>query len=122
MNPMMKNYLTNLCGSEFVKSLDGPAAALREPTISVDPPPIGPSDEQSAPLYPDGRGHPLADNVEHPHDEDGIVGAFCRAYDDIETAIAEFLPDVYTPPDQHEQAAEDGLKNLTAIIRGIRWV
>ncbi len=42
---------------------------------------------------------PLADNVEHPHDEDGIVGAFCRAYDDIETAIAEFLPDVYAPGD-----------------------
>jgi hypothetical protein len=96
---LMESYLASLFGSEFVESFLGSPDALREPTLSEDLPPIGPSKEQSAPLYPDGRGHRLPDNAEYPHDEDGIVGAFCRAYDDIETAIAEFLPDVYTPGD-----------------------
>jgi putative DNA primase/helicase len=37
-----------------------------------------------------------ADKAEDPTNKDGIVGAFCRAYG-IGEAIAEFLPDVYTP-------------------------
>lgn len=35
-----------------------------------------------------------ARKAEHPHQKEGIVGAFCRAYS-IEEAIEEFLPDVY---------------------------
>ncbi|WP_127903877.1 virulence-associated E family protein [Solirhodobacter olei] len=35
---------------------------------------------------------------EDPRDKQGIIGAFCRAYD-IEAAIAEFIPDVYVPGD-----------------------
>ena len=60
MDPIVKSYLASLFGSEFVKSLQGPPATLREPTLSVAPPPIGPSKEQSAPLYPDGRGKRLS--------------------------------------------------------------
>ncbi|MEM6899450.1 MAG: virulence-associated E family protein [Pseudomonadota bacterium] len=36
---------------------------------------------------------------EDPHEKPGVIGAFCRAYD-AETAIAEFLSDVYAPSDQ----------------------
>lgn len=35
---------------------------------------------------------------EDPRDKPGVIGAFCRAYD-IESAIAEFIPDIYTPGD-----------------------
>ncbi len=98
MDSVLELYLAVLYGSEFVKPLQGPPDALREPTLSEDLPPIGPSKEQSAPLYPDGRGKQLAGKAENPHEKDGIIGAFCRAYD-VETAIAEFLPDVYAPSD-----------------------
>ena len=60
MDSILEPYLAVLYGSEFVKPLQGPPAALREPTLSVDPPPIGPSNEQSAPQYPDGRGKRLS--------------------------------------------------------------
>lgn len=42
------------------------------------------------------RTHHKSDKVEDPEDKKGIVGAFCRTYT-IEDAIAEFLPDAYTP-------------------------
>lgn len=38
------------------------------------------------------------DKAEDPTEKSGIVGAFCRAYG-LGEAIAEFLPDVYTPCD-----------------------
>lgn len=44
---------------------------------------------------------------EDPTAKKGIVGAFCRCYD-VPAAIAEFLPDVYTPcavPDRYTYAA-----------------
>lgn len=37
-----------------------------------------------------------ADKVEDPHDKEGIVGAFCRAFP-MYDALAEFLDEVYTP-------------------------
>ncbi len=43
-----------------------------------------------------GQQRPSADKAENPHEKDGIIGAFCRAYD-VEEAIAKFLPDVYAP-------------------------
>jgi putative DNA primase/helicase len=43
-----------------------------------------------------GQQRPAADKAENPHEKDGIIGAFCRAYD-VETAISEFLSDVYAP-------------------------
>ncbi|MCV2890682.1 virulence-associated E family protein [Ruegeria aquimaris] len=36
--------------------------------------------------------------MEDPRDKQGYIGAFCRTYD-IEEAIAEFIPEVYTPGD-----------------------
>ena len=45
-----------------------------------------------------GQQRPSADKAENPHEKDGIIGAFCRAYD-VETAISEFLPKVYAPSD-----------------------
>jgi putative DNA primase/helicase len=47
-----------------------------------------------------GQKRPSAKKAENPLSKKGLVGAFCRAYD-VEAAIAEFLPDVYTPGDQH---------------------
>jgi putative DNA primase/helicase len=41
-----------------------------------------------------------AKKAEHPHEKRGIVGAFCRAYS-IEDAIEKFIPDIYTPGDEH---------------------
>jgi len=44
---------------------------------------------------------------EDPTAKKGVVGAFCRCYD-VPAAIAEFLPDVYTPcavPDRYTYAA-----------------
>ena len=60
MDPTSKRYLAILGGAGFVKPLKGLPDALREPTLSVDSPPIGPINEQSAPLYPDGRGKRLS--------------------------------------------------------------
>lgn len=37
-----------------------------------------------------------------PTAKHGIVGAFCRSYD-VPAAIAEFLPDVYTPTDKEDR-------------------
>lgn len=42
------------------------------------------------------RKHHKSDKVEDPEEKKGIVGAFCRSYS-IEEAIAEFLPDQYSP-------------------------
>ncbi len=56
MDSILELYLAVLYGSEFVKPLQSPPAALREPTLSVAPPPIGQSKEQLAPLYPDDWG------------------------------------------------------------------
>lgn len=36
--------------------------------------------------------------AQHPHEKNGVVGAFCRTYS-IEDAIEKFLPDVYAPGD-----------------------
>lgn len=47
-----------------------------------------------------GQKRPSAKKAEDPRTKDGIIGAFCRAYD-VETAIAEFIPDIYSPGDQH---------------------
>lgn len=41
-------------------------------------------------------GHISNGKAEDPEEKEGIVGAFCRSYG-IEEAIAEFLPEVYTP-------------------------
>jgi len=59
MDSILEPYLAVLYGSEFVKPLQSPPGAPHKPTLSVDPPPSGPSKEQSAPLYPDGRGKRL---------------------------------------------------------------
>ncbi len=61
MDPILERYLAVLFGSEFVKPLQGPPAALREPTLSVAPPPAGPSKEQSAPPYREDGGKRLSD-------------------------------------------------------------
>ena len=46
-----------------------------------------------------GRKRPTYGNkAEDPTQKKGIVGAFCRAYD-VEEAIAEFLPEIYSPGD-----------------------
>lgn len=37
--------------------------------------------------------------AEDPTEKTGIIGAFCRAYD-VEAAIAEYLPDIYTEGDE----------------------
>lgn len=42
----------------------------------------------------------IAEKAEVPTEKDGPVGDFCRAYDIFE-AIEKFLPDVYTPTDDH---------------------
>jgi putative DNA primase/helicase len=42
-----------------------------------------------------------AKKAEVPTEKTGIVGAFCRAYD-VESAIAEFIPDVYAPGENHQ--------------------
>ena len=58
---LLTTYLLAIrAGDGSKKPLQGPPAALREPTLSVAPPPAGPSKEQSAPLYPDGRGKRLS--------------------------------------------------------------
>lgn len=41
-------------------------------------------------------GHVSGTTVEDPEEKEGIVGAFCRTFG-IAEAIAEFIPDVYTP-------------------------
>lgn len=41
-------------------------------------------------------GHKSGTVAEDPEEKEGIVGAFCRTYG-IEEAIAEFLPEIYTP-------------------------
>lgn len=47
-----------------------------------------------------GQKRRSAKKAENPLEKDGIIGAFCRAYD-VEEAIAEFIPDIYIPGDPH---------------------
>lgn len=49
-----------------------------------------------------GRKRPVdpGKKAENPTEKRGVIGAFCRAYD-IPAAIETFLPDVYTPGDDH---------------------
>jgi hypothetical protein len=47
-----------------------------------------------------GKVRQSASKAEDPTAKRGLIGAFCRAYD-IETAIAEFIPEIYTPGDGH---------------------
>lgn len=46
------------------------------------------------------RLSPAARKAEDPTTKRGVIGAFCRAYD-VESAIAEFLPETYVPGDDN---------------------
>lgn len=47
-----------------------------------------------------GQKRPSGEKAEHPHEKPGYIGAFCRAYS-IEDAIDAFLPEIYSPGDEH---------------------
>lgn len=57
-----------------------------------------------------------ADPLEKP----GIVGAFCRVYD-IESAIAEFLPDVYEPAGEGRYTFLGGSTAAGLVVYSDKW-
>jgi putative DNA primase/helicase len=58
-------------------------------------------DPMNWPRHPDERDfRKRAERAEDPTTKSGPVGTFCRAFD-IESAMAEFIPGVYLPGDEH---------------------